>query len=319
MHYIWEVSRHDLNVSQAAASLFTSQPGISKQIRQLEDELGVEIFTRSGKHLSRVTPAGESILRTTGDILAKIENIQAIAADHRHDRQGTLAVATTHTQCRYVLPPVIRRFIDKFPDVALHMHQGSPVQISELAAAGTTDFAIATEALAQTQDLIMMPCYHWNRAVLVPKGHKLAEETTLTLDKLAKYKLVTYTFGFTGRAKLDDAFLKKGLTPQVVFTASDADVIKTYVRLGLGVGIVAKMAVDPVADSDLVAIDAANLFEPSLTSIGFRKGTYLRGYMFDFIEMFAPHLTQSLVELASRCQTRDELADMFADVDIPQV
>lgn len=299
--------------------MHTSQPGISKQIRLLEDELGVEIFSRSGKHLARITPAGEEILRTAGEIIAKVENLQAIAADARTDSQGSLAIATTHTQSRYVLPAVIRRFIDKFPGVALHMHQGTPVQIGELAANGVADFAIATEALQMYQDLIMMPCYGWNRVVLVPKIHELAEEKTLTIEKLASFKLVTYTSGFTGRSKLDEAFQTHGLSPQIVFTAADADVIKTYVRLGLGVGVIAKMAYDQVLDADLVAIDASHLFAPSVTRIGFRKGKYLRAYMYDFIEMFAPHLTKSLVMDACRMQSREALDELLHQVSLPQL
>ncbi len=317
LRYIWEVAHHDLNVSQTAQSLYTSQPGISKQIRLLEDELGVEIFSRSGKHLTRITPAGESILKTAGEIIRKVESIKSVAQEFCDEKKGALAVATTHTQCRYVLPPVIKQFIDKFPDVALHMHQGTPMQISELAADGTADFAIATEALDLFSDLIMMPCYSWNRAVLVPRNHELAQLSQLSLEDLSKYPLVTYTFGFTGRSKLDEAFTAKGLSPRVVFTAADADVIKTYVRMGMGVGIVASMAHDPAADSDLVALDASHLFEPSITKIGFRRGSFLRGYMFDFIQMFAPHLTRELVEETSFRHSRAELEDLFKDIELP--
>lgn len=318
LRYIWEVSRQQLNISQAALSLHTSQPGISKQIRLLEDELGVEIFARSGKHLVRITPAGETILQTAGEIIAKVENLRAIAADARTDRHGSLAIATTHTQSRYVLPAVIRRFIDKFPGVALHMHQGTPLQIGELAANGVTDFAIATEALQMFQGLIMMPCYSWNRVVLVPNNHVLAEEESLTIEKLASFNLVTYTAGFTGRSKLDEAFHAHGLSPQIVFTAADADVIKTYVRLGLGVGIIAKMAYDSALDADLVALDASHLFAASVTRIGFRKDKYLRAYMYDFIEMFAPHLTKALVMDACRMQSREALDELFRQVSLPQ-
>lgn len=317
LRYIWEVAHHDLNVSQTAQSLYTSQPGISKQIRLLEDELGVEIFSRSGKHLTRITPAGESILKTAGEIMRKVESIKSVAQEFCDEKKGALAVATTHTQCRYVLPPVIKQFIDKFPDVALHMHQGTPMQISELAADGTADFAIATEALDLFSDLVMMPCYSWNRAVLVPRDHELAQISRLSLEDLSRYPLVTYTFGFTGRSKLDEAFTARGLSPRVVFTAADADVIKTYVRMGMGVGIVASMAHDPVKDDDLVALDASHLFEPSITKIGFRRGSFLRGYMFDFIQMFAPHLSRDLVEETSFRHSRAELEDLFKDIELP--
>jgi len=240
-----------------------------------------------------------------------------VAQEFCDEKKGALAVATTHTQCRYVLPPVIKQFIDKFPDVALHMHQGTPMQISELAADGTADFAIATEALDLFSDLVMMPCYSWNRAVLVPRDHELAQISRLSLEDLSRYPLVTYTFGFTGRSKLDEAFSAKGLSPRVVFTAADADVIKTYVRMGMGVGIVASMAHDPVRDDDLVALDASHLFEPSITKIGFRRGSFLRGYMFDFIQMFAPHLSRDLVEETSFRHSRAELEDLFKDIELP--
>ncbi|NNC55643.1 MAG: HTH-type transcriptional regulator CysB [Pseudomonadales bacterium] len=317
LRYIWEVAHHDLNVSATAQSLYTSQPGISKQIRLLEDELGVEIFSRSGKHLTRVTPAGEEILKTAGEVLRKVETIKQLAQEFSDEKKGSLSVATTHTQARYALPPTIEQFIGKYPDVSLHMHQGTPMQISELAADGTVDFAIATEALELFSDLLMMPCYRWNRCVVVKRDHPLAQLSKLTLQDVAAYPIVTYVFGFTGRSKLDDAFYEHGLTPKVVFTAADADVIKTYVRLGLGIGIVARMAFDDDNDSDLVALDASHLFAPSVTKIGFRRGTFLRGYMFDFIAMFAPHLTQELVEQAYLRTSKVEVEELFSGIELP--
>ena len=317
LRYIWEVAHHDLNVSATAQSLFTSQPGISKQIRLLEDELGVEIFSRSGKHLTRVTPAGEAILKTAGEILRKVETIKQAAQEFSDEKRGSLSIATTHTQARYALPPSIETFIGKYPEVSLHMHQGTPMQISELAADGTVDFAIATEALELFSDLLMMPCYRWNRCIVVPKDHPLARVSELTLEEVASYPIVTYVFGFTGRSKLDDAFFDHGLSPKVVFTAADADVIKTYVRLGLGIGIVAKMAFDEKTDSDLVALDASHLFASSVTKIGFRRGTFLRGYMYDFIKMFAPHLSKELVEKAYLCTSKNELETLFENIELP--
>ena len=319
LRYIWEVAHHDLNVSATAQSLYTSQPGISKQIRLLEDELGVEIFSRSGKHLTRITPAGEVILKVAGDILGEVESIKKIAQEFNNENKGDLSIATTHTQARYVLPNVISRFMNGFPDVSLHMHQGTPAQISELASDGTVDFAIATEALEQHPDLIMMPCYAWNRIVVVPKNHPLCTESEITLAKLAEYPIVTYVKGFTGRSKLDAAFEEAGLVPNVVFTASDADVIKTYVKLGLGIGIVASMAYDTQKDSDLVAIDTDNLFEPSITNIGFRKGTFMRGFMYDFLQQFAPHLSKDIVDEACyRHLHRLDVQELFANVKLPK-
>ena len=318
LRYIWEVAHHDLNVSATAQSLYTSQPGISKQIRLLEDELGVEVFARSGKHLTRVTPAGETIIKVAGEILRKVEGIKQIAQEFSNERKGDLAIATTHTQARYALPNVIRSFMQEYPDVSLHMHQGTPMQISEMASDGTVDFAIATEALDHFSDLIMMPCYKWNRCIIVPKNHPLVQCSELTLEELVKFPLITYVFGFTGRSKLDDAFNSKGLSPNVVFTAADADVIKTYVRLGLGVGIIAKMAYDEKIDSDLIALDASKLFTASTTKIGFRKGTFLRGYMYEFIKRFAPHLTKEIVDKAYLCHSnKGELEALFEGIDLP--
>ncbi|MEX1032125.1 MAG: HTH-type transcriptional regulator CysB [Cellvibrionaceae bacterium] len=317
LRYIWEVAHHDLNVSATAQSLYTSQPGISKQIRLLEDELGVEVFSRSGKHLTRITPAGEAILKTAGEILRKVESIKQVAQEYSNEKKGSLSIATTHTQARYALPKVIESFIHRYPDVSLHMHQGTPMQISEMAADGTVDFAIATEAMELFSDLIMMPCYRWNRCIVVPKDHPLCQVSELTLEEVAKHPIVTYVFGFTGRSKLDEAFIDRGLAPKVVFTAADADVIKTYVRLGLGIGIIAKMAYDEALDPDLVALDASHLFKSSTTKIGFRRGTFLRGFMYEFIQEFAPHLTRDMVGQAYERHSRSELEELFQGVDLP--
>jgi LysR family cys regulon transcriptional activator len=316
LRYICEVARHDLNVSATAQSLYTSQPGISKQIRLLEDELGVEIFERSGKHLTRVTPAGEAILEKAGEILRKVESIKQVAQEFRNDQKGTLSIATTHTQARYALPATIKAFMERYPEVLLNMHQGTPMQISEMAADGTVDFAIATEALELFSDLVMMPCYKWNRCIIVPLGHPLASVGRLTIEEVAKYPIVTYVFGFTGRSRLDEAFHDKGLTPKVVFTATDADVIKTYVRLGLGIGIIARMAVENDVEG-LVTLDASDLFKPSVTKIGFRRGTFLRGYMYDFIELFAPHLTRAVVDEAYHRHSKSEVEGLFEHFELP--
>lgn len=316
LRYIEEIVRHDFNISRAAQSLYTSQPGISKQIRLLEEQLGTELFVRNGKHLVKLTPAGEKIHGQAGDILQKVRNIQAIAQEESAEDSGSLGIATTHTQSRYILPQVIKTFMARYPGVSLHMHQGSPGQISQLAADGTTDFAIATEALELFNDLVMMPCFHWNRAILVPRDHPLCQESRLTLKSVSAHPIVTYVYGFTGRSKLDEAFQKAGLEPRVVFTAVDADVIKTYVRLGLGIGILASMAVED-RDSDLVALDASHLFEYSTTSIGFRRETHLRSYMLDFIEMFAPHLTRDKIEEAIESHGGASRSRVFRDLEIP--
>ncbi|KJG34590.1 HTH-type transcriptional regulator CysB [Photobacterium angustum] len=317
LRYIVEVVNHNLNVSSTAESLYTSQPGISKQVRLLEDELGIQIFERSGKHLTQVTPAGEEIVRISRDILSRVESIKAVAGEHTHPEMGTLNIATTHTQARYALPSVIQGFTARYPKVSLHMHQGTPSQIADAVGKGRSDFAIATEALHLYQDMIMLPCYHWNRSIVVRSDHPLATKTNITIHDLAAYSLVTYVFGFTGRSELDSAFNRSGLTPKIVFTATDADVIKTYVRLGIGVGVIASMAMDPETDKDLIAIDASHIFEASTTKIGFKKGTFLRTYMYDFMERFAPHLTRNVVDQAIALKTNGEIEAMFASFDLP--
>ncbi|WP_409308819.1 HTH-type transcriptional regulator CysB [Pectobacterium sp. B1J-3] len=317
LRYIVEVVNHNLNVSSTAEGLYTSQPGISKQVRMLEDELGIQIFARSGKHLTQVTPAGQEVIRIAREVLSKVDAIKAVAGEHTYPDKGSLYVATTHTQARYALPNVIKGFIERYPRVSLHMHQGSPTQIAEAVAKGTADFAIATEALHLYDDLIMLPCYHWNRAVVVKPDHPLASKKDISIEELAAYPIVTYTFGFTGRSELDTAFNRAGLTPRIVFTATDADVIKTYVRLGLGVGVIANMAVDPQIETDLVTINANSIFSYSTTKIGFRRSTFLRSYMYDFIQRFAPHLTRDVVDTAVALRTNDEIEAMFKDITLP--
>jgi LysR family transcriptional regulator, cys regulon transcriptional activator len=317
LRYIWEVARHQLNVSATAESLYTSQPGISKQIKLLEEELGVPVFARAGKHLTELTDAGKRIVVVAGEILGKVNDIRSIAQEYSDSKVGALSVATTHTQARYALPPVVREFMVRYPAIKLTMQQGTPVQIAEMAARGIVDLAIATEAMELFDNLILLPCYEWNRAILVPQRHPLLACSPLTLEDVANYPLVTYVFGFTGRSQLDQAFANLGLHPNVVFTAVDADVIKTYVRLGLGVGIVAKMAYDPVADSDLVALDAGRLFAPSVTRIGLRKDMFLRGFMYDFIELFAPHLNRERVDQALALRDRREVEALFAKIVLP--
>jgi len=318
LRYIVEVLNNNLNVSATAESLYTSQPGISKQVRMLEDELGIQIFGRSGKHLTHVTSAGNEVINIATQILSKVEAIKAVAREHTQPDEGKLRIATTHTQARYALPGVIQGFIKKYAKVSLHMSQGTPSQISDAASKGDADFAIATESLHLYNDLIMLPCYHWNRSIIVRSDHPLARKRdNLTIEDIAKYQLVTYVFGFTGRSELDRAFDSAGLEPQIAFTATDADVIKTYVRLGVGIGVIASMAIDPKIDHDLVAIDASHLFRSSTTKIGFRRGTFLRGYMFDFIERFAPHLNRDIVTKAMLLKNNTEIEAFLADIKLP--
>jgi len=296
--YIREVARRGLNVSAAADVLHTAQPGVSSQIRLLEDELNVQIFERNGKRLVGVTEPGRQILEFVERVLQEVDNIKKVSDEYSDESGGRLIVATTHTQARYALPPVVKRFKEKYPEVRLELQQGSPGHAAELAAKGQVDVAIATEAIPDFPDLVMLSCCDWNRCVVCPPDHPLLGVQPLTLKALAQYPLVTYDFAVAGRTKINKAFEEAGLEANVVLTAIDSDVIKTYVELGLGVGVLAKMAFDPVRDSNLRAIDASHLFEASTTRIGIRRGAFLRRYVYEFIEMFAPHLTRSVIEQA---------------------
>jgi LysR family cys regulon transcriptional activator len=298
LRYLCAVVDHGLNVSDAADALFTSQPGISKQVRQLEDELGVEVFVRQGKRLSQLTPAGEIVVATARRALIEIANLKRDADEYRSESAGELAIATTHTQARYVLPRVLQAFAARYPDVKLVLHQGNPRQVAEQTAAGEVDLGIATEALTEYPDLVTLPCYDWNRVVLTPKGHPLLQASPLTLEAIARYPVITYDFAFTGRSQASAAFAARGLEPNVVLTALDADVIKTYVALGMGVGIVAKMAYDDVRDAELACMDASHLFPKSTTRLALRRNVFLRGYVYAFISLFAPKYDKRAVDAA---------------------
>ncbi|MDH2927097.1 HTH-type transcriptional regulator CysB [Lonepinella koalarum] len=315
LRYIVEIVNQNLNVTEASAALYTSQPGISKQVRLLEEELGLEIFERNGKHIKAITPAGKKIIGIARELLVKTQAIRAIADEYTQPNHGVLRIATTNTQARYMLPAVIERFSKQYPDVSLHVHQGSPNQIYDALLSGEVDLAITTEAQYLFDDLVLLPCYFWNRSVVVKKDHPLAKVKDLTIAELGKHPLITYTFGFTGVSDLDYAFNSEGILPNIVFTATDADVIKTYVRLGLGVGIIAAMA-HTEADSDLVAIDASHLFNPSMTQIAFKHSTFLRNYMYDFIHYFSPHLTRSLVEKAETMHDNNAVKRLFEGVEL---
>jgi LysR family cys regulon transcriptional activator len=305
LRYLCAIVDHGLNVSDAAEALFTSQPGISKQVRQLEEELGIPVFVRHGKRLSSLTPAGGAVVATARRALREIDNLRRVGAEYRSEDTGVLAIATTHTQARYVLPPVIRDFASRYPKVKVVLHQGNPLQVAEHTVRGEVDVGIATEALAKFPELATLPCYEWNRCVLVPRGHPLADVRPLTLAALASYPIVTYDYSFTGRSQINAAFDAAGITPNIVLEALDADVIKTYVELGMGVGIVATMAYDPMRDSAFERLDAAHLFGPSTTRLALRRAVFLRGYVYDFIAGFAPGLDRAAGDaaLASDPQT----------------
>jgi LysR family cys regulon transcriptional activator len=298
LRYLCAVVDHGLNVSAAADALFTSQPGISKQIRHLEDELGVPIFIRQGKRLAALTAGGEVIVATARRALQELNNLKRVGEEFKSEDTGSLAIATTHTQARYVLPPVLKRFAERYPKVRLLLHQGNPAQVAEQTQRADVDVGIATEALADYPGLVSLPCYTWNRCVLVPKGHPLGKVHPLTLEALARYPIVTYDFSFTGRSQINAAFAAKGIEPNVVLTALDSDVIKTYVELGLGVGIIAQMAHDPARDTQFDKLDAAHLFAASTTRLALRRGVYLRGFVYEFITLFAPQFDRSAIDAA---------------------
>ena len=306
LRYLVEVARQGLNVSEAAEALYTSQPGISKQIKLLEDELGVIVFERSGKRLTAITEPGKVVLEIAERMLRDAENIRRVGEEYAGGDSGSLVIATTHTQARYALPAVVKNFVDRHPKVRLSLHQGHPTQIAEWTLKGEADIAIATEALDQYPQLVMLPCYQWVHCVIAPDGHPILAEQSLSLAALARWPLITYDSAFTGRSRINKAFELAQLTPNVVLTAIDADVIKTYVSLGLGLGIIARMAFDPLRDVGLQAMAAEHLFGSNTTRIGLRRGTHVRRYEYDFIELFASHLTRKAVDMAMAGVRPDE-------------
>ena len=300
-----EAARRDFNLTEVANALFTSQPGVSRQIRELEDELGVVIFERNGKRLTGLTPPGKGILRIVEKLLVEAENLQQASREFAGQDSGTLTVAVTHTQARYALPQVVQSFRAAFPNVRIALQQSAPEHIAEWVLSGKADIGIATEGLSAFPDLVSFPCYRWSHVVVVPEGHPLLSVGPITLEHLAQYPLITYDIGFTGRGHIDDAFAKAGLEPDIMLTAMDSDVIKQYVALGMGVGIVASMAFDHGRDRGMRAIEASHLFAPNVTRLGVRRGAFLRAYAYHFIERFAPGVTRSDVEQALRVNVED--------------
>ncbi|HJV97231.1 MAG TPA: CysB family HTH-type transcriptional regulator [Albitalea sp.] len=301
-----ETVRCGFNLTEVAGALHTSQPGISRQIRELEDELGLQIFVRAGKRLTGLTPPGEAVLPIVERLLLDADNLRRAGAEFSAQTSGPLAIAATHSQARYALPAAVRDFRQLYPQVTLNLHQGSPKQVAEMLLSGEADIGVATEALAQYEQLVALPCYRWTHSVVVPPGHALLQHNgPLTLQQLARFPIITYDAGYTGRRHIDEAFERVGLRPSVVLTAMDADVIKTYVELGMGVGIVASMAFDSERDRTLRALDAGALFEVNLTRLAIRRGTWLRGYVYAFIEAFAPTLTRAVVERALNGEAGD--------------
>ena len=300
LRYLHEIVKRGLNISDAAKALYTSQPGLSTQIKSLEEELGIEIFVRNGKRLTAITEPGKAVLEIAQRMLHDADNLKQVGQEFRSQDSGSLTIATTHTQARYALPPVVKQFIGRYPKVKLSLHQGSPTQIAQQVLNGEADIAIATESLIMYNELTTLPCYEWHHCIVVPAEHPLLAEKKMTLKKIAQYPIITYDFAFSGRGKINAAFNAHHITPNIVLTAIDADVIKTYVELGLGIGIVAQMAFIPERDKLLRMIDTGNLFQSSTTRIAIRRNEFLRGYTYHFIELFAPHLTREVVDKALR-------------------
>lgn len=296
LRYLHEIAKRGLNVTEAAAALFTSQPGVSKQVRLFEEELGIVIFERAGKRLTGITEPGRQVLEIVDRMLQDAGNLKRIGEEHAGDESGTLDIAATHTQARYLLPPVVKRFAERYPRVRLRLHQGNPEQVADWVARGDADIGIATEALDRLPQLVTMPCYQWSHTVVAPRGHALLGERAIDLATLARWPLITYDPTFTGRTRIDNAFARAGITPNIVLTAVDSDVIKTYAELGLGIGIIAEMAFDPARDTALAAVAANHLFETNTTRLAIRRGTWLRGFDYAFIELFAPRLSRKMVD-----------------------
>ena len=300
LRYLVEVAQRGFNVSEAAEALFTSQPGVSKQIKQLENDLGIIIFERVGKRLTGVTEAGGQVLAHARRILAEAENLKRYVDDYTHGQRGALVIATTHTQARYALPEAISRFRTRYPEVTLTLHQGMPDQFADWLMRGDVDLAIATEALKDVPGIVALPCRQWHHAIVVPEGHPLLSAGAITLAELASYPLITYVRGVAGRIGMDAVFERQGLVPRIVLDALDADVVKTYVGVGMGVGIVAEHAFDPLRDpaAGLRLISARHLFPANTTHVAIRRGTLLRRFEYDFIEDFAPGLNRDVVQKA---------------------
>ncbi len=318
LKYLLAIVDNGLNITAAADRMYTSQPGVSKQLKLLEEELGMQLFTRKGKSLGGITPAGHQVIDRARVIMREVDNIRSLASDYFEEEEGSLSIATTHTQARYVLPEVVAKFRKRFPKVGLNLHQGTSEQIADMVAANDIDFAIATGSNELFASLMLVPSYRWDRSIVVPNDHQLTQlDRKITLQDLAEYPLVTYVFSFGGQSSLKHAFADQGLDPDVVFTARDADVIKTYVRMGLGVGIVASMAADCSEKDDLTVIDAEGLFPRSTTWIGYRKDAVLRRYMIDFIKLFSPHVTSKQLDEICRATSQEDIDTLFKSSELP--
>ena len=298
LRFVREAVRRNFNLTEVANALYATQPGVSRAIKELEDELGVEIFERRGKRLTGLTEPGKTLVEVVERVLLDTQNLREIAEQFSGSNQGSLAIATTHTQARYALPQVIKQFKGAYPKVHLGLHQASPTQIAEMVIDGRADIGISTEALDRFPELQTFPCYQWHHSIIVPAGHPLEGAKPLTLEAIADYPIITYDEAFTGRSHIDEAFAAAGVTPDVVLTAIDADVIKTYVEVGLGIGIIASMAFDASRDQNLRLLDGGHLFASNTTRLGVRRGKFLRDYALQFIRMFAPGMSEAELKAA---------------------
>ncbi len=293
--FVQEAVRRNLNLTEVAKSLHTSQPGVSKAIIELEEELGIEIFSRHGKRLKRVTEPGQHVLRSIEVILREVGNLKRIGEQFSAQDSGTLSIATTHTQARYVLPVPVAKLRDTYPNVNISLHQGAPAQVAQMVMDEVAEIGIATESLSEYPELVTLPCYEWEHMLVIPKSHPLAGKVRITLEDLAAEPIITYHPSFTGRTRIDKAFAAKNLTPRIALEAIDSDVIKTYVRLGLGVGIVAEMAVKDGLDEDLVARPASQLFGKNVARIAFKRSAYIRHFVYDFAALLSDRLDRNLI------------------------
>ena len=295
--FVQEAIRRNLNLTETAKALHTSQPGVSKAIIELEEELGIEIFARHGKRLKRVTEPGAHVLKSIDLIMREVGNLKRIGEQYSKQDSGTLSIATTHTQARYVLPQPIAKLRSAFPKVNVSLHQGSPDQVAQMLLEEVAEIGIATESLTQYADLITLPCYEWQHMLVVPNAHPLAQKANISFEDLALEPLITYHPSFTGRTKIDQAFAAQRLEPRIALEAIDSDVIKTYVRVGLGVGIVAEMAIkDDGTNNDLVAIAVGHLFGINVARVAFKRSAYLRNFVYTFAELLSHDLTRSRIE-----------------------
>jgi LysR family transcriptional regulator, cys regulon transcriptional activator len=301
LQYLQAVVKQGMNISLASQAMHTSQSGVSRQLALLEQELKLKIFERNGKRLTGLTVPGIRIVEQAEKVLRELANLQKVGEEFSQQDQGSLTIATTHTQARYFLPGLVKTFSEAWPKVQLTIHQGNPSQVAEQVANGSADIGIATEAISNMPGVVCLPCYQWNRGVVVPKRHPLLKEPQLSLATLARYPLITYDFAFSGGSMVLEQFQAEGLTPNIVLTAIDADVIKTYVKLGLGIGLVATMAYDQKRDEGLVMLDASHVFPASTTYLGVKRQTVLRSYLVEFIAQLVPHLARAtlLRELAA--------------------